>query len=207
MSNATTNGRLPRKQLGDQLDRLDSILDGLSDALNEAVADAAREGAKSAVKEILMELLTNPQFAGLSRQAAPAPAATPAAEPVPAPTSAAKPSLRSRLIGSLKERVSGFRKTVVEWKTGIVTRLHALVSSGKSAVKPVGSVLDVLRLAGNLRKSLWVAAGAGVAVGLASLACPHWASAVISAAGGTVIALALRAGNAVRVIFARFRLA
>ena len=48
---ATTNGRLPRKQLGDQLDRLDSILDGLSDALNEAVADAAREGARAAVKD------------------------------------------------------------------------------------------------------------------------------------------------------------
>jgi hypothetical protein len=207
MSNATTNGRLPRKQLGDQLDRLDSILDGLSDALNEAVADAAREGAKSAVKEILMELLTNPQFAGLIRQAAPAPAATPAADPAPVPMTANKPSVRSRLNGSLKERVSGMRKTVGEWKSKIAARLRALVSSGKSAVKPVGSVLDVLRLAGSLRKSLWIAIGAGVAVGLASLACPHWASAVISAAGGTAIALALRAGNAVRIIFARFRLA
>ena len=65
----------------------------------------------------------------------------------------------------------------------------------------------MLRLAGSLRTSLWVAAGACVAVGLASLACPHWASAVISAAGGTATALAVRAGHAVQVIFARFRLA
>jgi len=77
MSSATANGR-PRKQLGDQLDRLDGILDGLADALNEAVADAARDGARAAVTEILTELLTNPQFAGLRPQAA---AAAPAAKP------------------------------------------------------------------------------------------------------------------------------
>ncbi len=47
---ATLNGRPPRKQLGDQLDRLDSILDVLADALPQAVADACKEGAKQAMK-------------------------------------------------------------------------------------------------------------------------------------------------------------
>ncbi len=37
MSNASVNGRPPRKQLGDQIDRLDGILDGLANGLNEAV--------------------------------------------------------------------------------------------------------------------------------------------------------------------------
>jgi hypothetical protein len=46
--NATTNAKPPRKQLSDQLDRLDSILDGLGDGLNGAVADAAREGSLAA---------------------------------------------------------------------------------------------------------------------------------------------------------------
>jgi len=32
MTTATANGRPQHKQLGDQLDRLDSILDGLADA-------------------------------------------------------------------------------------------------------------------------------------------------------------------------------
>jgi hypothetical protein len=42
------NGR-PRRQLGDQLDRLDGILDVLAEALPAAVADACKEGAREAL--------------------------------------------------------------------------------------------------------------------------------------------------------------
>jgi len=59
------NGRR-RPSLGEQINRLDSMLDGLSEGLNEAVADAVKAGvgtaAKEAVQAVLMEMLTNPEL-------------------------------------------------------------------------------------------------------------------------------------------------
>lgn len=73
-----TNGK-PRKQLSDQLDRLDvqmdradAILDALSDGLNGAVADAAKKGTRAAVKDAVIELLTDPELrAALHKASAP----------------------------------------------------------------------------------------------------------------------------------------
>lgn len=48
---AMTNGKPARKQLADQLDRLDSLIDCLAEGLNQAVADACRDGARAAVRE------------------------------------------------------------------------------------------------------------------------------------------------------------
>ena len=63
MSTATlTNGTARRKQLSDQLDRLDTIIDALADGLPGAVADAAREGTRQAVKDAVVEILTNPEL-------------------------------------------------------------------------------------------------------------------------------------------------
>ena len=58
----TTNGRPPRKQLADQIDRLDQLLDGLADGLNDAIADACREGTRQAVREAVVEVLSNPEL-------------------------------------------------------------------------------------------------------------------------------------------------
>jgi hypothetical protein len=51
MTNPITkdNGRLPRKTLSAQLDRLDDILDGLADSLNGAVAQAVKDAVGLAV--------------------------------------------------------------------------------------------------------------------------------------------------------------
>ena len=64
----TSNAR-PRKQLSDQLDRLedqiqrhDRILDALSEGLNDAVTDAARQGTEAAVKAAVVTLLTDPDL-------------------------------------------------------------------------------------------------------------------------------------------------
>jgi hypothetical protein len=73
-----TNGK-PRKQLSDQLDRLDvqmdradAILDALSEGLNGAVADATKEGTRAAVKDAVIELLTDPELrAALHKASAP----------------------------------------------------------------------------------------------------------------------------------------
>lgn len=77
MSATLTNGKPQRKQLGDQLDRLDGIIDCLADALPAAVADTVRDGARQAVKDAVLELLANPELRSLF--------ARPTAEP-PAPT-------------------------------------------------------------------------------------------------------------------------
>jgi hypothetical protein len=54
-----TNGK-PRKQLSEQLDRLDSIIDVLAEGLPGAVTDACREGARAAVKDAIIEIVSTP---------------------------------------------------------------------------------------------------------------------------------------------------
>src|SRR5262245_19983380 len=68
MTTLNVNGRA-RKNLADQLDRLDRILDGLADALDEAGASAVQQ----AVRGVLVELLNDPTIrAVLTASAAPA---------------------------------------------------------------------------------------------------------------------------------------
>jgi hypothetical protein len=67
MTNSTlTNGRLSRKTLSSQIDRLDSMLDGLAENLNEAVADAVKDSVaavvRNAVEEAVKEVLSNPEL-------------------------------------------------------------------------------------------------------------------------------------------------
>lgn len=69
------SGTTPRKQLSDQLDRLDSVIDALDEGLKGAVADAVRE----AVQAVLVQVMTNPDLQRMMRQAA-APAEQPRKE-------------------------------------------------------------------------------------------------------------------------------
>jgi len=67
MSSALRNGTPKvRKNLADQIDRLDATLDGLADNLNQAVASAVRD----AVQNVLLEVLTNPEVTSLIRNPA-----------------------------------------------------------------------------------------------------------------------------------------
>jgi len=67
MSSALRNGAPKvRKNLADQIDRLDATLDGLADNLNQAVASAV----KDAVQNVLLEVLTNPEITSLVRNPA-----------------------------------------------------------------------------------------------------------------------------------------
>src|SRR5881392_675656 len=78
MTATNANGKAPaRKQLSDQLDRLDAMIDTLAEGLNAAVTDACREGARAAVREVLMELISNPDLmAAVRTSAAPSPPAS-----------------------------------------------------------------------------------------------------------------------------------
>ncbi|HEY1859860.1 MAG TPA: hypothetical protein VGG61_05880 [Gemmataceae bacterium] len=82
MNATVTNSKPPRKQLSDQLDRLDLILDALSEGLNGAVADAAREGTRLALKDAIVEIVTDPILRARLREAA-APESSAASTPSP----------------------------------------------------------------------------------------------------------------------------
>ena len=110
MSATLINGRPERKQLSDQLDRLDSILDGLSGALNEAVADAAKEGVKEAVTSAVIELLTNTDLKDALHKAT-------------APETAAKPSFWARLKAKINQATSQVKSVVVSAASVVVDRV------------------------------------------------------------------------------------
>ena len=102
---AAVNGK-PRKQLSDQLDRLDRIIDALGDALPEAVTDAVKDGSRLAVKEALIEIMTNPELRGmLASTSQPTPIPLPPPQE-PAPT---KPSFWSRVKGRVVAAASTVR--------------------------------------------------------------------------------------------------
>ena len=61
------NDRVQRKNLSDQLDRLDSILDALSDGLNQAVASTVEETVGKAVAVAIKEVLSNTELLRMLR--------------------------------------------------------------------------------------------------------------------------------------------
>ncbi len=172
----STNGRPQRKQLGDQLDRLDSIIDCLAEALPAAVADACKEGARLAVKDAILEILTNPELRAIVAGVATAPV-PPADGPPPAACGPAKPGPWGRL----KARLRAARAAVVG-RCRAATAAVAATALTLSAVMP-------------LKKFLLVGAGVGAAVGLASYLCPHGVSAVVGGVCGAATAVGVQVGN------------
>ena len=174
------NGRAPRKQLSDQLDRLDTIIDALAEGLPGAVADACREGARQAVKDAVVEIITNPELSALldalRAGAAPVPV-TPAPEPVRAP------GLWTRLKAKVAAARAAATGAVVRAKEALVSRVRAT----RAAVSALGA------LTGEplpWRRVLWVGAGVGLVVGLTCLAVPHTAAAVVGALGAATTSVA-----------------
>src|SRR5262249_17330395 len=76
MSTTSINGR-PRKQLAEQIDRLEQAVSGLGDGLRQAVREATAQAVQEAVQGLVVELLTNPDLAAGLRASVggPAPAA------------------------------------------------------------------------------------------------------------------------------------
>ncbi len=168
---ATLNGRPQRKQLADQLDRLDGILDVLADALPQAVADACREGAKQAVKDAVLELLANPDVRTLL---------APPAPPPPPPPAPPKPSWWQ----TIKSQLSAARTAVVE-------RTKAVMNTVTQAARLLAAVLPLKRIA-------LVAGAVGLTVGVVSLVCPPLVAAAVSAIGGAATAAAAQVTGVLR---------
>jgi hypothetical protein len=168
MTATTTDGKPARKQLSDQLDRLDTIIDALAEALPEAVADACREGARQAVKDAIIEVLTNPDLRALIA----GPAAQPPADPAPAP---ARPGFWSRV----KAGLAAARDAVVE-------RCTAAAATVATTARTLTAVLPLWKL---------LAAGAGGAVWLATCVWPRGVSAVAGVVRRACAAAAATIGN------------
>lgn len=175
-----TNGKPQRRQLADQLDRLDGIIDCLADRLPEAVADATREGARQAVSDVILELLTNPELRTLIAGLAPAAQAAPA-EPTTSPPSSEAATAKPEFWGRVKEKCKAVKDATVRKcraaKTAVVNTARSL-----SAIMP-------------LKKMLLVGAGVGVAVAAVSYVCPHTVSAAVSGVCGAATAVAVQVGR------------
>jgi len=183
---ATINGK-PRKQLADQLDRLDSIIDALAEGLPGAVAEACRDGARLAVKDAIIEIFTNPELRALLAPMRPEPTPTvvgPTAEPKP---EAKKPGLWSRLKAkavAARDAVIGAAKKV---KEAITSRYHAATGIVVALGKATGEAFPLQRVG-------LVALGVGLVVGVACLVVPQTVAAAVGAIGAATTVVSVQTG-------------
>lgn len=195
-TSSTSNGKpTTRKQLSDQLDRLDAILDTIALGLNQAVADACREGARAAVREVILELISNPDLMAAVR----ASAATPTVIHVTAEESNDEPKCDGPSqppVPSFWGRVKTGVKSAVSTVTGAA---RTLVKSVEGAVKPA---TDVLKLTGPTRTVVATALGVGLGVGALSLCCPTWMAAVVTGVTGAAAVGAAHIGARVNALVA-----
>ena len=179
MSATMTNGR-PRKQLSEQLDRLDLILDCLADGLNQAVADAAREGTRLAVKDAILEILTNPELRAAVRAAG--------GDITPQPV---RPNLWARL----KAKAAAAKALVVAAVTPVVA---VVADRGRAAVDAVVASARAVATTWHLRKLLLVGLGAGAATAAVAYLAPHALAAAAAGVGGAVTAVGVQVAARVR---------
>jgi hypothetical protein len=174
------NGRPQRKQLSDQLDRLDGIIDVLADALPGAVADACREGARQAVKDAVVEILASPELRALIAGPAAARTAPPPTPESPGAPGPAGPGVWARI----QSKLADARRTVAG-------RCRVAATAVTTAARVLASVLPPRRI-------LAVGVGVGVAVGVVCYACPPALSAVVGGTGAACAAVAAQVGTWLR---------
>jgi hypothetical protein len=183
-SAAVTNGK-PRKQLSDQLDRLDSIIDVLAEGLPGAVTDACREGARAAVKDAIIEIVSNPELRALLTSMQPA--SVPVA-PAPEPR---KPSPWAKLRALLAAARDAVTRPVKSVRDAVATRCRAALDAVAAVGAATGEAIPARRI-------LLVGLGVGVAVRLATLLVPQTVAAAVSAATTTATAVILQTGSWLR---------
>lgn len=170
------NGK-PRKQLSDQLDRLDEIIDVLGDGLNDAVVTALRNGARQAVKEALVEVVTHPEFLSALHSA------------VAAPPTPSKPTIWSRLKAGVAKLRSA-AGTVVSWVRNRFRKAVSATTEQVRAVRDQGKAALTLARSGGiyLRQLTLTATIVGIVSGMIAIVTPHELLAIAGAIGSAVIA-------------------
>jgi hypothetical protein len=177
----------PRKNLADQIDRLDSILDGLSEGLNEAVTTAVKEAVTSGVQQAIVDVLTNPELQQLLH-----PPKTPD-PPVHAPT---PPESRGGggFLGGLWLALCGNARRVAKaagraasavggWHASTARQARELVVGGVQKVRRGARTLYAWVLTSRLAKVVGVG-------GLVAVACCLGNPALNGAVGGAALAVA-----------------
>ena len=157
----TTNGK-PRRQLADQLDRLDGIIDALSEGLNQAVADAARDGTRAAIADVLMDLLTDPEVMTLVRTAAGAP-------PETATTDEYRPTLLARVGRAVRSAVSGLVDRARSIARAVAVKTAAVTSRMAATagyVRTAAAVIPLLLASVPRRYAVAIGLAVGSAAGL-----------------------------------------
>lgn len=191
-----TNGKPQRKQLSDQLDRLDAILDAIAEGLPGAVTDACREGARTAVKDAIIEIVTNPELRALLGAVPPVPVVPAAPEPEPEPK---KPGpwgrLKAKLVAA-RDTITGATKKA---KEAVTARCRA----ARDAVTALGQATGEVLL---WKRVLWVSAGIGLTVGVFCLVAPHAVAAAVSAVTATATTVAVQTGTWLKRAARRFGL-
>ncbi len=182
---ACTNGKPQRRQLADQLDRLDAIIDALAEGLNGAVADACREGTRLAVKDAIVEILTSPELrAMLVPQALPVPAPkTPDTLPEPK-----KSGLWSRIKAKVAAARTAVAGVLVKTKAAVAAKVAGVTAAVAAAGTAAGESLPV-------RRALGVALGAGLLIGLVCYQLPESASAAVAGVGAACTTVAVQMGT------------
>lgn len=206
LNGTALNGNTPvnakptqRKQLADQLDRLDEIIDALGEGLPAAVTDAVREGARLAVKDAIIEIFTNPELRSLlvpATLAAPQPMPGALPETPPVPPEPKRPSLWSRI----KAKVGAAKAAVVGAVFGVKDTVVGRCRTARAAINAVG-------FAGGegvpVRKISVVSLLVGLIVGFSCLLLPETVAAVIGGLGAATTAFCLQVGSWLRRVACR----
>src|ERR1700722_14194127 len=173
------NGRVARKSLAEQIDRLDGILDGLAEALNGAVSDAVKDAVgqaaqvavSEAVAATLQAVLTDPGFkTALATSAAVQNNNAPQAQ-------APVPGIPAKLGTAFK---------------GASTRLARVARSW------LGGLARAVNVVRRVRKPLALAVAVGVVIGLGCFLAGPAIAAGISGLAGFAASLTASALNAIR---------
>ena len=190
MAIGTLNGRPPRKQLSEQLNRLDDILDTLADGLPEAVGDAVRTGVQTALQQLLVETLTNPETLALLRTALNPRVAAPLLDSV---TPTPKESFWARCRRRLTVRSASLKDVAargIETTQTVVRTTRSLIGQ---TVDRVRALRRGLTIAWQLKKAAFIGIGIGTAVVALSL-ISHPLAAVLSGIGAATTAFVLQIG-------------
>jgi hypothetical protein len=181
MTTTTNNDRPRRKQLSDQLDRLDGIIDALGEGLNEAVADAAREGTRLALKDAIVEIMTDSTLRATLHQAT---APQPTNEP-------ARPVKQQGFWQRLKAGAGRAAKAVQHMAANSVNVVRreatAVANAAAHGVRTVAGL-------GVFKKLALVGLAAGAAVAAVFCIAPHAVTAGLGGVGRMVAAAAVQAG-------------
>ena len=163
----------PRKQLADQLDRLDGIIDLLADGLPAAVADATRAGTR----ETLVELLADPEVIARLKAALtpdvpehPVEMKIPAKRTVPfARMKSAVANLVAKAVRTAKAGLAAAAHRVTAVAVAASSRVRALVLRNFRVEVPVVRTAAAALAAGALAATVGYAAAPEVAAAFCGL--------------------------------------